>query len=126
MHAIQPSNRNGVLGFFAAFGFLGFVSIFNDFVSSYKEKHAKNKRRGKGGKGPKPNAGLFTLLRRVLGVSCNARELNTVMKLALCLLLRTIGSVWVSKHWGRIVGALVTRKFPDFKSLVTTFAGTTM
>jgi ABC-type uncharacterized transport system fused permease/ATPase subunit len=41
--------------------------------------------------------------------------------LALSLLLRTFGSVWVARHWGRIVKSLVTRKFGEMRRLVAQF-----
>jgi hypothetical protein len=31
--------------------------------------------------------------------ACDFREIKTVLQLALCLLLRTLGSLWVAKHW---------------------------
>lgn len=50
----------------------------------------------------------------------------TIGSLCLSLLLRTLGSVWVSKHWGRIVKALVTKDFNAMKRLVVQFAGGTV
>jgi hypothetical protein len=46
--------------------------------------------------------------------------------LSLSLLLRTFGSVWVASHWGKIVKAMVTRNFGQFKKLVAQFGGATI
>eukprot|EP01062_Namystynia_karyoxenos_P070226 TRINITY_DN65610_c0_g1_i1.p1 TRINITY_DN65610_c0_g1~~TRINITY_DN65610_c0_g1_i1.p1 ORF type:complete len:668 (+),score=280.39 TRINITY_DN65610_c0_g1_i1:93-2096(+) len=116
---VANRNRNGALGFGAACGFLMFVWKFNEKVQAYKAK--KNIK-----KGTPVAAGLMRMMKRILSQTCDAREVKTVLKLSLMLLLRTVGSVWVAKHWGRIVSSLVTRNFTLMGSLVARFAGTTV
>eukprot|EP00656_Telonema_subtile_P013522 TRINITY_DN16867_c0_g1_i3.p1 TRINITY_DN16867_c0_g1~~TRINITY_DN16867_c0_g1_i3.p1 ORF type:complete len:627 (+),score=139.63 TRINITY_DN16867_c0_g1_i3:101-1981(+) len=77
-------------------------------------------------KGSAPAKGLDGMLRSIFRRACDMREVMTVVGLSLCLLLRTLGSVWVAKHWGKIVGAIVTRNWTGLRSLVTTFAGGTL
>jgi len=115
------ATRNGTIGFFAALGFLSFVGTFNERVQSYKAAQGKNKR-----KTSKIAQGLDKILRAILSKTCNMRELMTVLGLSLCLLLRTLGSVWVAKEWGKIVGAIVTRNWQSLLRLVSVFAGGTM
>lgn len=109
----------GVIGFFCSIGFLGFVSKFNDLVSSYQaRKNIKRKM--------KVDAGLWKTLRSILFTACGAREGWTVFSLCCCLLLRTFGSVWVSQHWGKIVKSIVTRNFLAMRRLLFDFAGATV
>merc|ERR1712195_440862 len=115
------ATRNGTIGFFAALGFLSFVGTFNERVQSYKAAQGKNKR-----KTSKIAQGLDKILRAILSKTCNMRELMTVLGLSLCLLLRTLGSVWVAKEWGEIVGAIVTRNWQSLLRLVSVFTGGTM
>merc|ERR1712166_1502002 len=115
------ATRNGTIGFFAALGFLSFVGTFNERFQSYKAAQGKNKR-----KTSKIAQGLDKILRAILSKTCNIRELMTVLGLSLCLLLRTLGSVWVAKEWGKIVGAIVTRNWQSLLRLVSVFAGGTM
>eukprot|EP01065_Artemidia_motanka_P016367 TRINITY_DN2006_c3_g1_i2.p1 TRINITY_DN2006_c3_g1~~TRINITY_DN2006_c3_g1_i2.p1 ORF type:complete len:690 (+),score=279.97 TRINITY_DN2006_c3_g1_i2:81-2072(+) len=116
---VANRGRNAVLGFGAACGFLAFVSKFNTEVQAYKAR--KNIK-----KGAPIATGLFKMMKHILGQTCDGREMYTVGMLSLMLLLRTVGSVWVSKHWGRIVNSLVTRDFDRMKSLVVQFAGATI
>jgi len=117
--AMTRSQRNGVIGFFCSIGFLGFVSKFNDLVSSYQaRKNIKRKM--------KVDAGLWKTLRSILFTACGAREGWTVFSLCCCLLLRTFGSVWVSQHWGKIVKSIVTRNFLAMRRLLFDFAGATV
>ena len=46
---------------------------------------------------------LVGAIRFIFGRACTGREVVTMASLSFSLLLRTLGSVWVSKHWGRIV-----------------------
>jgi len=115
------ATRNGTIGFCAAVGFLSFVGTFNERVQAYKAEQGKNKR-----KTSKIAQGLDKMLRAIFSKTCNMREVLTVVGLSLCLLLRTLGSVWVAKEWGKIVGAIVTRNWESLFSLVTKFAGGTM
>mmetsp|Transcript_7314 Transcript_7314/g.17695 ORF Transcript_7314/g.17695 Transcript_7314/m.17695 type:complete len:688 (+) Transcript_7314:46-2109(+) len=117
--AMTRSVRNGWVGFGCSLGFLYFVSKFNDMVQTYKAK--KNIK-----KGAKVDKGLWRLLASILQRSCGAREATTVLMLSLSLLLRTFGSVWVSKHWGKIVKSIVTRNFPRMAVLLGQFTGVTL
>ena len=82
-------------------------------------------------------------MKTILASTCSFRELLTVTKLSLMLLLRTVGSVWawspvllsfsclflhleVSKHWGSIVNSVVSQDFKRLTTLVTEFAGATV
>ena len=96
--AMSQSNRNGVIGLGAALGFLAFVGKFNEVVQTYKAEHHIKK-------SAKIKKGLWQQMRSIFSRSCGPREALTIVGLATCLLLRTLGSVWVSQHWGRIVGA---------------------
>jgi ABC-type uncharacterized transport system fused permease/ATPase subunit len=69
----------------------------------------------------RPAQGLWRTLSNILGKTCDSRELTTASMLALSLLLRTFGSVWVARHWGRIVKSLVTRQFGEMRRLVAQF-----
>jgi ABC-type uncharacterized transport system fused permease/ATPase subunit len=115
------ATRNGTIGFFAAVGFLSFVGTFNERVQSYKASQGKNKR-----KTSQIAHGLDKMLHAIFSKTCNMREVATVLGLSLCLLLRTLGSVWVAKEWGRIVGAIVTRNWQSLMRRVSIFAGGTM
>jgi len=112
-------NRNGVLGLGAAVGFLAFISKFNEHVQTYKVKQNIKK-------DLQITDGLSRVLRSILWKACSTREAFTISKLCLMLLLRTVGSVWVATHWGRIANAIVKRNFTRLRSLVMQFAGATM
>merc|ERR1712195_162413 len=118
---VTVSRRNGAIGFAAACGFLTFVGTFNEQVQAYKARKQLNKR-----KGSMPAKGLDSMLKSIFARTCNFREIMTVLALSLCLLLRTLGSVWVAKHWGKIVGAIVTRNWEALTGLMGTFAGGTL
>jgi len=109
----------GAIGFGCSLGFLLFVFKFNEYVQAYKAR--KNIR-----KGQKLDASLLRALRSIFGKACTRREYLTIGSLCMSLLARTLGSVWVSKHWGRIVKALVTKDFGAMKRLVLQFAGGTV
>ena len=64
----------------------------------------------------------ISALRRTAPPRIAASHLAAALCRSFSLLLRTLGSVWVSKHWGRIVKALVTKDFPSMKRLVLQFA----
>jgi len=115
--ALARSSINAVLGFGAACGFLSFISKFNERVQVYKA----NNNISKGG--AKVHDGLSQLLQDILGKTCGARESRTVAKLCAMLLLRTLGSVWVAKHWGRMVNATCSRNFALLHQLIAKFAG---
>lgn len=117
--AFKSSNSRGVVGFGAACGFLLFVVKFNDYVQTYKVTHNLKKVQ-------KIKKGFWDILRGVLVKTCDRREGSTVFGLSMCLLLRTLGSVWVSQHWGRIVGSIVTRDFRKLRYLLTIFAANTI
>ena len=113
------NNGKGAIGFVCSLGFLLFVFKFNEYVQAYKAR--KNIR-----KGIKVDSSLIRNLRGIFGRACSRREYATMLSLCFSLLLRTLGSVWVSKHWGRIVKALVTKDFASMKRLVMQFAGGTV
>lgn len=119
MNLARPRKLNGVLGLLAAFGFLIFVQKFNEHVQTYKSK--KNISRNQ-----KVQDGLMQMLRSIFEDTCGRRETLTVAKLSAMLLLRTVGSVWVTGHWGRMVNATVTRNFKHLHWLVYQFAGVTL
>ncbi|CAE8588852.1 unnamed protein product, partial [Polarella glacialis] len=116
-------NRKGVLGFGAGLAFLFFVSKFNEHVQLYKAKQKIVKKAGGSSEDPE---GLWELMAGILRKTCNIREGFTVTKLSFMLLLRTVGSVWVSKHWGKIVNSMVSQDFPRLGKLVSQFAGATV
>jgi hypothetical protein len=117
--SLSPSNRNGAIGFGCSLGFLLFVSKFNEFVQAYKARKNIKKSQSIG-------TGTFRTLGQIFTKTCGYREAYTVSMLSLSLLLRTFGSVWVASHWGKIVKALVTRDFPQLKTLVAQFGGATI
>mmetsp|Transcript_37347 Transcript_37347/g.72944 ORF Transcript_37347/g.72944 Transcript_37347/m.72944 type:complete len:685 (+) Transcript_37347:209-2263(+) len=116
---LRRSARNGWIGFGCSLGFLYFVSKFNDVVQVYKAKRNIKK-------GAKVDKGLWRLLAAILTKACGPREATTVAMLSLSLLLRTFGSVWVSKHWGKIVKSIVTRNFPRMATLLGQFSVVTL
>jgi len=85
------SNSNGAIGFGCSLGFLLFVFKFNEYVQAYKAR--KNIR-----KGQKIDASLVRALRSIFGKACGRREFWTITSLCFSLLLRTLGSVWVSTY----------------------------
>jgi len=115
--AMTQSRSRGLAGLGASLIFLGGISLCNDRVQAYK---------GKGtAKDAHVAAGLTHMLRTTLGQTCGWREALTIFKLSLMLLLRTGGSVWVSRQWGLIVQSLVKRDFPTIHRQIMTFAGGT-
>lgn len=118
---VKHPQRSGALGFAAGLVFLSFVSKFSERVQMYKAKTMKVK-----GKKEKPVEGLADLMKGILASTCSFREMLTVTKLSLMLLLRTVGSVWVSKHWGSIVNSVVSQDFKRLAKLVSEFAGATV
>mmetsp|Transcript_67939 Transcript_67939/g.178165 ORF Transcript_67939/g.178165 Transcript_67939/m.178165 type:complete len:698 (+) Transcript_67939:136-2229(+) len=110
---------NGAMGLGAGCCFLLFVLKFNEKVQTYKA--SKNITSGKA-----IDAHLMETMTRILRSTCGHREAFTVAKLSLCLLLRTFGSVWVARHWGKMVNALVARRFARIRRLVVQFAGVTV
>eukprot|EP00931_Biecheleriopsis_adriatica_P055638 TRINITY_DN32940_c0_g1_i1.p1 TRINITY_DN32940_c0_g1~~TRINITY_DN32940_c0_g1_i1.p1 ORF type:complete len:708 (+),score=115.62 TRINITY_DN32940_c0_g1_i1:77-2125(+) len=121
---VRNPNRSGAVGFGAGCLFLLFVSKFNEHVQVYKAKNMKVK--GAKASTEKHVDGLSTQMRIILAATCSFRECFTVSKLSLMLLLRTVGSVWVSKHWGSIVNSMVSRDFGRLGKLVSQFAGATV
>eukprot|EP00930_Biecheleria_cincta_P097980 TRINITY_DN89663_c0_g1_i1.p1 TRINITY_DN89663_c0_g1~~TRINITY_DN89663_c0_g1_i1.p1 ORF type:complete len:701 (-),score=92.94 TRINITY_DN89663_c0_g1_i1:43-2112(-) len=119
---VHHPRRSGAIGFGAGLLFLLFVSKFNEHVQVYKAKHNKVK----GVLKDKPVEGLTQVMKAILGKTCSFREFFTVTKLSLMLLLRTVGSVWVSKHWGSIVNSMVSQDFRRLTKLVSQFAGATV
>jgi len=117
--ALSRSRRDAYLGLGCSLGFLYFVSKFNDVVQTYKASHNIKK-------GVKLDKGLWRLLAAILRKTCGAREATTVGMLCISLLLRTFGSVWVSKHWGKIVKSIVTRNFPRMGWLLGQFSVVTL
>mmetsp|Transcript_60316 Transcript_60316/g.141112 ORF Transcript_60316/g.141112 Transcript_60316/m.141112 type:complete len:693 (+) Transcript_60316:67-2145(+) len=118
---VKHPRRSGVLGLGAGLLFLSFVSKFSERVQIYKAKNQKVKN------APREQVeGLTDLMRFILGSTCSSREFLTVTKLSLMLLLRTVGSVWVSKHWGSIVNSVVSQDFTRLARLVSEFAGATV
>lgn len=118
---VRHPRRSGALGLAAGLVFLSFVSKFSERVQMYKAKNMKVK----GTKQPAAE-GLTDLMKSILGSTCSFRECLTVSKLSLMLLLRTVGSVWVSKHWGSIVNSVVSQDFKRLAKLVSEFAGATV
>jgi len=106
--------RDGVLGLLAALAFLVFTSKFHDKVNTDRAKQ--------GAQGHL----VFQTTLSILGTACSGREAFTVARLSLMLLLRTYGSVWVSRHWGLIVNSVVTQNFQRLTGLVSQFAGATV
>ena len=92
---MSVGTRNGTIGFFSSLGFLGFVAWFNDKVNTFKAERGLNKRKGPA----KVNKDLPSMLRNIFTSACGMREVWTTAALSLSLLLRTLGSVWVAKHW---------------------------
>lgn len=120
---LSAGTRNGTIGFFSSLGFLGFVGWFNEKINTYKTEKGLTK----GKKGPaKPAKDLSSMLRNIFTKACGRREAWTVAALSTSLLLRTLGSVWVAKHWGRIVGAIVSRKWGALKGHMAIFAVATV
>nr|AND95787.1 ATP-binding cassette subfamily D member 3 [Prorocentrum minimum] len=115
----RRQNKNGVLGLGAAVCFMCFVSKFNAAVQRYKDK--KNIK-----KGTAIADGLVSMMVDILRRTCGPREAFTVLKLSSMLLLRTVGSVWVARHWGRLVNATVSRKFSRLRGLAQQFAVVTV
>eukprot|EP00924_Labyrinthula_sp_SR-Ha-C_P006902 augustus_masked-scaffold_8-processed-gene-4.46-mRNA-1 protein AED:0.01 eAED:0.01 QI:0/-1/0/1/-1/1/1/0/659 len=118
----RGSAKNAMAGLAASFSFLFFVSSFNDFISKLKEKRNIKSSKTRPGSSSK----LFPILKFIFTKSCSPREVSTFFGLALCLLLRTLGSVWVSRHWGKIVAAFVRRKFSLLHALITKLAVATI
>lgn len=118
---VKHPRRSGALGLAAGLVFLSFVSKFSERVQMYKSQNKKIK-----GKKEKLVEGLGDLMKGILGQTCSFREMLTVAKLSLMLLLRTVGSVWVSKHWGSIVNSVVSQDFQRLAKLVSEFAGATV
>ncbi|CAE7742210.1 Abcd3 [Symbiodinium pilosum] len=118
---VRHPRRSGVLGLGAGLLFLSFVSKFSERVQIYKAKNLKIKNTKQ-----QRVEGLTDLMRFILGSTCSLREFLTVAKLSLMLLLRTVGSVWVSKHWGSIVNSVVSQDFVRLARLVSEFAGATV
>eukprot|EP00928_Gymnodinium_smaydae_P022997 TRINITY_DN19146_c0_g1_i1.p1 TRINITY_DN19146_c0_g1~~TRINITY_DN19146_c0_g1_i1.p1 ORF type:complete len:718 (-),score=160.44 TRINITY_DN19146_c0_g1_i1:7-2160(-) len=112
----RHGRRDGAIGFGAALCFLGFVGKFNDSVQAYKTRRQI-------AKGEPRASGFLQLLSGILGRACSRREGFTVAKLCTMLLLRTVGSVWVANHWGKIVNSIVMRNFPRMRMLIARFAG---
>jgi len=112
---LSDANKSGVAGFGCSLAFLAFVAKFNDHVQAYKLKNMT------GGAGKKIEKGLWRTLSTILGKTCGRREMSTASMLALSLLLRTFGSVWVAKHWGKIVRSLIMRQFPEMRKLIAQF-----
>lgn len=115
----HTQNINAVIGFGCSLGFLAFVSKFNSVVQAMKAKKM-------GRKGATVDMDFMQKLRVIFGQTCGSREIVTVGSLALCLLLRTLGSVWVARHWGRIVSSLVTRNFGLMSQHIRTFGVVTV
>mmetsp|Transcript_29814 Transcript_29814/g.68686 ORF Transcript_29814/g.68686 Transcript_29814/m.68686 type:complete len:702 (+) Transcript_29814:136-2241(+) len=113
---IGASSRDGLCGFSAAVGFLFFVSKFNAWVQNLKAKRTKLAYH-------KVSTSLSTTVWAILRNACDKREFTTVAKLSLMLLLRTVGSIWVSNHWGKIVNSVVMRSFKRMNLLIWQFAG---
>jgi len=111
---VSRPQRNAGLGLLAALGFYCYIIKFSDRVLTYKTK--------KSGGGE----GIRETVLRILWQTCGYREALTVTKLSLMLMLRTFGSVWVSRHWGKIVNSVVTANFPRLKQLVSEFAAATV
>jgi len=101
----------------AAFGFLLFVSKFNVWVQTQKARRTKTSYNNK------VSTAMGTTVWRILRNTCTIREFTTVAKLSLMLLLRTVGSIWVANHWGKIVNSVVMRSFRRMNILITQFAG---
>mmetsp|Transcript_6757 Transcript_6757/g.18885 ORF Transcript_6757/g.18885 Transcript_6757/m.18885 type:complete len:695 (+) Transcript_6757:110-2194(+) len=115
---VKHPRRNACLGFAAAVTFLAFVSR-----SSKKQSHNAS---CNGTEKAHADGGVRHLVTRILSRACNGRELSTLFRLSLMLLLRTYGSVWVSRHWGRMVNSVVILDFSRLRRLVTEFAGMTV
>lgn len=112
--------RDGVVGLGMATAFLLFATTFNERIQAYKASRQGNPQLNS------TNDSVVQAIRSIVSKACGWREAITVGKLSLMLVLRTAGSVWVSKHWGCIVNALVKRNFPRVKMLVLQFAGATV
>lgn len=117
----KNSTRNGIAGFAASLCFLFFVNKFNELIGAMKQR-----RRIKKAPKMKVDGKLWKVLYFIFYRSCNMRELYTFFGLSSCLVMRTFGSVWVSRHWGKIVSAIVQRKFLLLRSLIIRFAGATV
>lgn len=116
---VVNGKRNAAFGFAAACCFLLFVHKFNEQVQTYKAKNNI-------AKGPRIQQGLVPMMRRIVNATCGRREGTTVVKLSLMLLLRTLGSVWTSRHWGSLVNATVSRNFRYLHRLIGEFAVVTI
>lgn len=97
------------------------MSKFNDMVQNYKAKKKIRK-----GRVQKMDPSLSAVLYYIFSRTCDKREVYTFLGLSSCLLLRTFGSVWVSRHWGQIVSSIVQRRFEVMKKLILQFAGATI
>lgn len=118
---VANPRRNAGLGLVSALTFLLYVTRFSGSL------HSKPSDRLKRHQGADlANEGVLRTVGRILLPSCNAREAFTATKLSLCLLLRTYGSVWVSRHWGKIVNSIVILDFPRLRQLSFQFAGATV
>eukprot|EP00927_Polykrikos_kofoidii_P038081 TRINITY_DN32361_c0_g1_i1.p1 TRINITY_DN32361_c0_g1~~TRINITY_DN32361_c0_g1_i1.p1 ORF type:complete len:717 (+),score=83.81 TRINITY_DN32361_c0_g1_i1:192-2342(+) len=111
----RTMGRDGAVGFGNSLGFLFFLTIFNERVHIVRSGKKDGDQNG--------GDGMVQVMRAILSRTCTAREACTVMKLSSMLLLRTVGSVWVSRHWGAMVNSIVQRNFSKLKKLVIQFAG---
>mmetsp|Transcript_28071 Transcript_28071/g.91023 ORF Transcript_28071/g.91023 Transcript_28071/m.91023 type:complete len:656 (-) Transcript_28071:213-2180(-) len=116
---LGKKTRDAALGFGCSLGFLLFVFKFNEIVQEYKARKRIRKN-------IVVEPGLHRTLMRIFKKACSKREVGTVIMLCTSLLLRTMGSVWVARHWGKMVKMLVTRNFRDMQRLVVQFAGTSV
>ena len=115
----SPFTR-GAIGFGASLSFLLFVNKFNSLIASLKAKRHITKTSSS------QKQDLFPILYSIFARSCSIREVYTFLGLSTCLILRTFGSVWVSRHWGKVVSAIVQRKFELLKELIVKFAMVTV
>lgn len=118
--ALRTGNRNGALGLGSALGFLVFISLKFRLVQRHNKVAAEVEH------GLTEQAGLLQSMGGILGHACSFREALTVTRLSLMLLLRTVGSIWVSRHWGKIVKSVVLLNFSSLFALVSEFAGATL
>ena len=96
LSGMSTRTRNGTIGFVSSLGFLGFVGWFNEKINTYKAEKGLTK----GKKGPaKPDKDLYSMISSIFRKACGVREAWTIAALCTSLLLRTLGSVWVAKHW---------------------------
>lgn len=113
---VDYPRRNAGFGLVAGLAFLGYLSQVSDRVQP----------RGPKSEGCEVAEGLRQTVVGILRKTCSARETLTVVRLSLMLMLRTYGSVWVSRHWGKIVNSVVTLDFIRLRRLVSEFAGMTV